>query len=92
MVGAAITLYDLVDPVNVVIGGVYGDPVFPTIGTNERFAPATDPVRPDLGLAGIIGWTQPASAAVDPTVTIPGYGFGAAELTPRHPRSKRCCV
>ena len=86
MIGAAITLYDLVPTGSVVAGhGGYGDPLFPSFGTNVDFAPTTDPVRPDLGLAGIIGWTQPASAAVDPDVVVPGYGAGTAELTDDEP-------
>ena len=81
MVGAAITLYDLVPAGDVVVGhGGYGDPLSPSFGTNTDFASTADPVQPDLGLAGLIGWTQPANAAVDPAVTVPGYGLGTAQL------------
>lgn len=79
MIGAAITLYDLVPTGNVVAGHGYGDPAALSFGTNPDFAPTTDPARPDLGLAGIIGWTQPAAAAVDPAVVVPGFGVGTAQ-------------
>ena len=85
MVGAAITLYDLVLTGNVVVGHGYGDPASLSVGTNADYTPTTDPVQPDLGLAGVIGWTQPANAAVDPAVDVPGYGAGAAELTDDEP-------
>ena len=79
MIGAAITLYELVPTDNVVVGHGYGDPASLSFGTATDFASTTDPVRADLGLAGIIGWTQPAAAAVDPTVVVPGYGLGTAQ-------------
>ena len=82
MVGAAITLYDLVPVGSVVVGHGYGDPVSLSVGANAGFASTTDPVQPDLGLAGVIGWTQPALAAVDPAVVVPGYGAGTADALP----------
>ena len=92
MIAAAITLYDLVSTGNVVDGhGGYGDPVFPSFGTNADFAPTTDPVQPDLGLAGVIGWTQPANAAVDPAVVVPGYGLGTAQLAAIPPTTEIPC-
>ena len=80
MIAAAITLYDLVPTGSVVAGHDYGDPASLSVGTNTDLASTTDPVQPDLGLAGVIGWTQPANAAVDPAVVVPGYGAGTAEL------------
>ena len=81
MVGAAIAIYVLVPPANVVAGhGGYGNPLSPSFGENDDFKATSDPVQPDLGLAGILGWTQPANNAVDPDVTVPNYGPGTASL------------
>lgn len=47
-------------------------------GTNTNLVAPTDPVQSEATHAGIFHY-QPANSAVDPLVTIPGYGLGTAQ-------------
>lgn len=84
-VGAFPFFYQAVDAANVAEDHRYADPTNQTIGTNDQFAPTTDPAQLDLGPAGYWGWTHPANAAAGPSVGIPGLGQGTAATLGRKP-------
>ena len=49
------------------------------VGTNAEFLLPTDAPQPGEFWYGTFGGEQPANSAVDPLVTIPGYGLGTAQ-------------
>ena len=83
--------FDTIDPPNAAAGHEWGCPNSLLTGTSTAFALPSDPPQLDTGAAGLWNCTQPANAAVDPLVTIPGYGQGTAQLAAIEPTTEIPC-
>ena len=71
--------FDTIDPANAATGYEWGCPNRLLTGTSTSLVLPSDSPQIDTGAAGLWSCTQPANAAVDPLVTIPGYGQGTGQ-------------